>query len=81
MRIFERRFAAESQIKLDKNYDGVIIYNTDSSADFTCDKPIITVTADNTSDLQDAAVEVAAIRDIFREQHGCWRGLGCTQGA
>ena len=65
MRIFERRFAAESQIKLDENYDGVIIYNTNSSADFTCDKPIITVTADNTSDLQDAAVEVAAIRDIL----------------
>ena len=65
MRIFERRFTTESQIKLDENYDGVIVYKTDSSVNPTCDKPVITVTTDNTSDLRHAVIEVITIRDIL----------------
>ena len=65
MRLFEQRFAKESVIELDENYDGVIIYQTENSSNFQCDKPIITVTAGDTSDLKLALNEVIAIRDIL----------------
>ncbi len=65
MRLFDRRFSTEPHITLDKNYDGVIAYGTSDLPDPICDKPVITVTARDTTDLHHAAVEVIAIRDIL----------------
>ena len=65
MRIFERKFIAQSPIILDESYDGVIIYLTDNAAKFECDKPVITVSSKNTVDLRSAVIDVIAIRTIL----------------
>ncbi len=65
MRLFERSFTITPQINLDDSYDGIIIHNTGNSVQFKCDKPVVTVTAGDTSDLKHAAIEVMAIRDIL----------------
>ena len=67
MRLFERRFTAKSNIILDESYDGVIIYLTDDSEKIECDKPVIIVTATDTSELRLAVIEVNAIRSILEE--------------
>ena len=79
MRLFEQRFAKESVIELDENYDGVIIYQTENSSNFQCDKPIITVTAGDTSDLKLALNEVIAIRDILESNPKVTGRLGGSQ--
>ena len=65
MRLFKRSFTTKSDLNLDEQYDGVIVYTTDSSFIINCSKPVITVIAKNTYDLQRTAVEVMAIRDIL----------------
>ena len=66
IRLFGRRFTSESHITPDSDFDdGIILYVTDNSKYPISDKPIIIVNTGNTSDLQYAAVEVMAIRDIL----------------
>lgn len=65
MRIFQRYFMSKPHITLDGSYDGVIVYATDAPIRPKCDKPVITVTAKNTSDLRQETIEVVAIRDIL----------------
>ena len=64
MRLFERRFTLNPSDTINENFDGVILY-TDSVTSPVREKPVITVTAGDTTDLKFAAVEVAAIRDIL----------------
>ncbi len=65
IRLFKRIFTTTPEIKLDDNYDGAIIYNTGDSLAFKSDKPLVVVTAGDTSDLRHAVTEVMAIRDIL----------------
>jgi energy-coupling factor transporter ATP-binding protein EcfA2 len=69
MRLFERCFLTDNQkIELDHNYDGIIIYKTDdNNTEPLCDKPIITVSPNDTSDLKRAAIEVIILRDILND--------------
>ncbi len=65
MRLFERRFATSSEIILDDSYDGAILYDTGSSTNVICNKPLITVKPEDTSILLREAINVMAIRDIL----------------
>ena len=66
IRLFGRRFISKFHITPGNDFDdGVILYVTDNSEYPTYDKPVIMVKAGDTSDLQHAAVEVMALRDIL----------------
>lgn len=65
LRIFERRFTTDKELRLSENYDGAILYTSDGRLSPTCDKPVIMVNASNTSSLRRAAIEVAALRDVL----------------
>lgn len=64
MRLFERRFAKQDDVR-DERYDGIILYVTDDSKTPSSEKPMVTVTTGDTTELRFAAIEVSAIRDIL----------------
>ncbi len=68
MRLFAQRFTVAPH-ELDESYDGVIIYNLEDAPMPKFDKPVITVTAGDKSELKHAAVEVVAIRDILNNSN------------
>ena len=67
MRIFERQFTTESEINLQNDSDGVIVYRESDSITPTCSKPVITITAKNTDDLKRAVIEVMTIQSILND--------------
>ena len=64
MRLFERRFTKPDDVQ-DERYDGTILYVTDDSRTPSSDKPLVTVTTGDTTELRFAAIEVSAIRGIL----------------
>ena len=68
MRIFKKRFVAGGAEK-DGIYDGIIVYDPDGTGRDILKqeggRPVITVTAGDTTDLRREAIEVTALRDML----------------